>query len=141
MDPSALLLAADLILAVHFLFAWFILAGFGLVWTGYFRGWAWVRGRAFRFTHAACMALVAAESLAGVFCPLTEWEWRLRQAALSAGPATSSAPATFLHTWADRLFYLDLPEGVFTVIYLVFAAGIGVMFWVVPVRRRGRMET
>lgn len=136
--PSILLLAADAVLAAHLLFAGFILGGFALIWIGRWRGWAMARNRAFRLLHAAAMALVAGESLVGVFCPLTEWEWRLREAARGAGMAGGAAalPESFLHHWAERLFYLDLPEWAFTVGYVGFAALVGVTFWLVPMNKR-----
>lgn len=140
MDQThALLLAADAVLIAHLLFAGFILGGFALIWIGRWRGWSCVRNRTFRLLHAAAMAVVAGESLVGVFCPLTEWEWRLREAARGAGEA-APLPESFLHHWADRLFYLALPEWAFTVGYVGFAALVGVTFWLVPVRKEREGE-
>lgn len=133
MPPDCLLLAADLVLAAHVLFAAFIAGGLALVWAGLFLGWGWVRHRGFRLAHAAAMALVAAESLAGVFCPLTEWEWRLRRAAGQAGEAAPS----FMDRLAQGLLYQDWDEGAFTLIYLAVLALIALAFWRVPMRPRG----
>ena len=42
--------------------------------------WAWVRNFWFRTIHLAMIAVVVAESLCGIVCPLTDWEDRLREA-------------------------------------------------------------
>ncbi len=119
---SALL--ADLVLVVHFAFVLFVVGGFAAIWIGAAAGWRWVRNRALRYAHLAAIVLVAAESLAGVACPLTVWEHVLRRGA-PEGPG-------FVARWVGRLLYYDLPEWVFALAYVVFASAVAVTLWLVP---------
>jgi len=114
MPSSILILLADVVLAIHWAFAAFIVAGLAVIWVGRAAGWAFVRNRAFRLAHLGAMGIVVAESLLGIFCPLTEWESRLRLAAGRNAPYET----TFIEHWAGELFYWDLPEAAFTAIYV-----------------------
>jgi hypothetical protein len=120
-------LLADLILALHFLFVLFVVAGLPAIWLGAARGWGWVRNRRFRLAHLGAILFVAAESLAGLACPLTVWEDLLRQ----TGPAGSS----FMQRWLSRLLYYDLPEWMFTLAYVLFALMVIVTYRRVKPRR------
>ena len=62
------------------------------------------------------IAVVAAEALGGIVCPLTIWEARLRAAA-----GESADSGTFIGRWAHRLMFFGGPEWVFTASYCVFA--------------------
>ncbi len=105
---------ADIILIVHFLFVGFILSGFVLIWSGFLFRWRWIRNRAFRIVHLCAMAFVAAESVLGITCPLTEWEHQLR---LSTG---NGYEGSFVQHWVHRILFYSVPEWVFTVIYIFF---------------------
>lgn len=109
-DASDLL--ADIVLIVHFAFVLFVVGGLAAVWIGAAAGWRWVRNFWFRIAHLVAIAYVAGESLLGVWCPLTVWE-----AALRGGQLQKS----FVATWVHRLMFYDLPEQVFTVLYVGFA--------------------
>jgi len=91
--------------------------------------------RAFRLAHVLGMAVVAAEALLGVACPLTEFESALRSAA--------QAPAygqSFIAHWLGRLLFYDFDEAVFAGAYLI---GLGVTVWAWrrwPVRKRNAGE-
>lgn len=124
MSPEAL---ADAILAVHFLFVLFVVCGFASILAGAALSWDWIRNRAFRLAHLAAIAFVAAESLAGIACPLTVWEDALRRA---AGPERS-----FIGRWLSRLLYYDFPEWVFTLAYALFAIAVAAAWYLVPPRR------
>ena len=130
-------LLADAILVAHFGFVLFIVGGFALILLGGLFGWGWVRNRSFRITHLAAILFVAAESVAGIACPLTVWEDALRRAE-SGGPS-------FVGRWVGRLLYYDFPEWVFAVAYVLFAAAVAVAWRLVPpaagkpsARRTGR---
>ncbi|MBI2316126.1 MAG: DUF2784 domain-containing protein [Betaproteobacteria bacterium] len=127
MTPEAL---ADTILAVHFLFVLFVVCGFALILAGAALAWNWIRNRAFRLAHLAAIGLVAAESLAGIACPLTVWEDALRRA---GGPERS-----FIGRWLSRLLYYDSPEWVFTLAYALFAVAVALAWHFVPPRRARR---
>ncbi len=126
--PAAVL--ADAILAIHFAFVLFITGGFAMILAGAALGWGWIRQRAFRLVHLGAMLFVAAESLAGVACPLTVWEDALRR----AGPGAPS----FIGRWLARLLYYDLPEWVFAAAYCAFALAVLLAWRLVPPRARSR---
>lgn len=123
---------ADFVLAVHFLFVLFVVGGLPAVWVGAALGWGWVRDLRFRAAHLAAILFVAAESLAGIACPLTAWEDLLRQAGTGQG--------SFMQRWVGRLLYYDLPEWMFTVAYVLFALLVLASFLLVRPRRRGRQS-
>jgi polyferredoxin len=77
--------------------------------------------------HLAAIGLVAAESLAGIVCPLTLWEDALRGRQSQEG---------FIERWADRILFYDFPTWVFTAAYTVFAALVVVTWFVVPPTKR-----
>lgn len=114
---------ADLILAVHFLFVLFVAGGLVAVWIGAARGWHWVRNRRFRLLHIAAVGFVAFESIVGMVCPLTVWEDALR----GGGPG-----ASFVARWVGRLLYWQLPEAVFTAVYVAVALATIVTYFRVP---------
>src|SRR5437763_16560515 len=74
-------LLADLVVAVHSAYVAFVVVGQVLIWVGLWRGWRWVRDWWFRVAHLVAIAIVAAEAVFNIACPLTTWEQRLRQLA------------------------------------------------------------
>jgi uncharacterized protein DUF2784 len=125
---SALL--ADVILLAHFALASFITAGFVLVLVGAVLDWRWVRRRALRLVHLYGMLFIAAESLAGIACPLTLLEDLLRGAPAGAGG--------FIQRWLGRLLYWNAPAWFFVTLYVGAAALALLLWWAVPPRRSGR---
>jgi hypothetical protein len=111
---------ADLILVVHFGFVAFVVGGLVLIWLGYFCKWRFVRHRGFRLAHLAAMAFVVGESLLGFLCPLTTWEAQLR---LQAGGGTHYE-GSFIQHWVHKIMFFELPERMFTVLYVAFFTGI-----------------
>jgi hypothetical protein len=120
-------LLADTLLVLHFLIAAFIVAGLALVWLGAGVGWHWVRNPWFRYVHLGAIALVAAEALAGIACPLTVWEDLLRGGV---------RPESFVARWVHRLLYYRAPEWVFTAGYVAWTLATLLTLWLVPPRRR-----
>jgi hypothetical protein len=123
-------LVANAVLVVHFLLAAFIVLGLPLIWVGAVRQWAWVRNRAFRVAHVAAIVAVAAESLAGVACPLTLWEDALRG-------ARGYGERGFVERWFGALLYYDFPAEAFAAAYLGFAVVVGWTWYRIPARRAG----
>jgi hypothetical protein len=123
------LLLADLVLLVHFLFVAFVVGGFALIWAGAAMRWRWVRNLRFRVLHLCAIAFVAAESIAGVMCPLTLWEDALRGRDSELG---------FIARWVHGIMFYDLPPWVFTTAYVGFALVVAATWWLVPPRRRQR---
>lgn len=124
MAPHSLLLLADIVLALHFALALFLALGLAAILTGGPRRWKWVRNRAFRLTHLLGLAFVAAESVVGMACPLTELESRLRGGAEGQGGYESG----FIAHWLGRLLYHDFDERVFLALY-VGALGLALWAW------------
>jgi hypothetical protein len=122
---------ADAIVVIHLIIMLFITAGLPLIYLGAALRWAWVRDWRWRTVHLAAIAFVAAESLAGIVCPLTLWEDRLRGLESNAG---------FIERWVDRILFYDFPPWVFTVAYAAFAALVIVTWFVVAPKRRSFKE-
>lgn len=123
---------ADLVLIVHFAFVLFVAGGLGLIWIGAAAGWGWVRNLWFRAAHLAAIAFVAAESLLGIWCPLTVWEDALRG---------RHEESSFVARWVHRLMYYDLPERAFSAAYVLFAIAVAASWWLVrPESSRGKLH-
>jgi hypothetical protein len=121
---------ADTILILHFAFVLFVVGGLLVTWIGYFAGWRFVRNPWFRIAHLLAMAIVVAESLFGIICPLTNWETSLRAKA-GEDPAYQGS---FIQHWVHRLMFFEISEKTFTLIYVAVFAFIALSFVVVPPR-------
>ena len=121
-------LAADLLLALHFTFVVFVVAGLVLIVVGGARRWDWVRNPYFRLAHLAAIAVVVLQAWLGRICPLTIWEMALRE---KAGDAVYSG--AFVAHWIQELLYYDAPAWVFTVCYTIFGALVAASWiWIRP---------
>ena len=121
---------ADVVLVVHFAFVLFVVGGLAATWAGAAAGWRWVRNFWFRTAHLAAIAYVAAESLLGVWCPLTMWEDALRG---------RHEEKSFVARWIHRVMFYDLPESLFTALYVLFAAAVAATWWWIrPTRGRSK---
>lgn len=119
---------ADAILLVHAVFVLFVVGGLAAIWAGIALGQAWARNPWFRALHLAAICVVAAESLAGIVCPLTVWEDALR--------GRSPGAESFVGRAVRTALYWDLPESVFTALYVAFAALVAWTWWRWPPRRK-----
>src|SRR5712671_1736874 len=124
-----LLVLADFILVIHFLFVLFVVGGLALIWIGAACGWLWVRNYWFRIAHLVAIAYVAGETVLGVLCPLTAWEDALR---------VTHDQTSFVARWIRRVLFYNFPEGVFIVVYLIFALAVALTLWLVPPRRHAK---
>lgn len=116
---------ADLILALHFAFVVFVIAGALLILAGRLRRWHWTGNPVFRFAHLAAVLFVAIETLLGLACPLTVWEAALR------GDAHDQRG--FIAHWLGALLYYDWPAWVFTALYVSFAGLVALLYlWAPP---------
>ncbi len=118
---------ADIVVLVHLAVMFFITAGLPLIYVGRALHWAWVRNRWWRLVHLGAITFVAAESLAGVVCPLTLWEDVLRGRQSSQG---------FIERWVDWILFYDFPTWMFTLAYAVFAALVALTWFLVPPAKR-----
>lgn len=122
-------LLADATIVLHLAFVLFVVGGQALILAGWWRGWAWTRGLLLRVSHLAAIALVTMEGWAGIPCPLTVLENRLR---LRAGG--SPYAQSFIGYWLDRLVFYSAPEWVFGLVYSAFGAVVLLTFLAYPPR-------
>ena len=62
------------------------------------------------------MGVVVVESVFGVLCPLTTWEERLRV----RGREDATYAGSFIQYWIHRVMFFEIPEHIFTIIYIAF---------------------
>jgi hypothetical protein len=133
--PAAALLA-DLILVAHAGVVLFVVLGQVGIVIGGLRGWAWVRGMAFRAAHLGLIGFIVVQTWLGEHCPLTIWEQQLRRAA-----GQRSYGESFIEHWLSRLIFYDLPWWVFVTAYTGFALVVAVSWWWLPPRRKNQKGT
>ena len=119
---------ADVVLITHFLYAFFVVGGLLFIWIGGLMKWQWVKLFWFRVIHLASIAFVAIISLFGIPCPLTILEANLR----IAGGA-DFYNQSFIQYWLHKILFYEVPEEIFTAIYVVFAIAVTGSFYFVPV--------
>jgi len=96
--------------------------------------WRWIRNLPFRLVHLAAVALVAAEALFGVICPLTDWEYRLREL---AGQRVERQ-LSFVARLVRSVIFYDFPAWVFTLAYVGFAVLVAGTLALFPPLRANR---
>ena len=114
---------ADVMLVLHALLVLFNVGALPVIWVGHFRGWAFVRNFYFRIVHLLLIGIVAAESLFGIWCPLTSWEQELRSEPIHQNG--------FIAHWLHKVLFYDFPAWVFTAAYLLFFLLVAVTFYIV----------
>lgn len=120
---------ADLIVAVHAAYVGYIVLGLLAILIGAVCRWSWVRNPWFRLTHLLAIAIVALEAAWGIDCPLTVWEYALRQ---QAGQAVSGD--SFVGRCLHSLIFYDCPPGVLDAVHIGFALLVLGTFFLVPPR-------
>ena len=118
---------ADMVLVFHAAYVAYVVLGLGAILLGIVFEWNWVRNLWFRLTHLAAIALVAAESIVGLTCPLTTPENRLRIAAGARG-----YHAGCIADWVAPLIFFNFPRWVFSLGYIAFATIVAAVFWLAP---------
>lgn len=121
---------ADILVTAHFCYVAFTICGELLIIVGALLRWNWVRNLAFRIVHFCSVVLVAVEASTGIPCPLTEWEYRLREL---AGQRVE-AHISFIARIVRRIIFYDLPPWVFLAAYIGFALLVGLTFVLVRPR-------
>lgn len=112
---------ADAMVLLHVLYVAFVVVGqLAIIVAAGFR-WEWGRNRWFRLTHLLAIGIVAVEAVMGWQCPLTRWEYQLRE--LAGQPFDGSA--TFVGRMLHDVLFIDRyftdgkpPEAFFTTLYL-----------------------
>ena len=106
-------------MVAHFLLAAFVASGLVVIPFGYKFGWAWVRNRRLRISHASIIGFITAETIVGLTCPLTILEYNLR----------GDIPArSFVGHWIQRVLYWDLPHEIFIALYFLCFAWV-IFLW------------
>lgn len=123
---------ADLIVATHLVYVATVVVGLLLILVGAVRGWQWTRNFWFRAVHFLMIAIVVAESLGGITCPLTDWEYRLRVLGGEEGE-----PGSFVGRWVHAVMFFEASEWVFTVCYCLFGLAVLATFILAPPRWPG----
>lgn len=119
---------ADAILALHVLFAVFVVGGLLLIFLGKACGWSWIYNPWFRLLHLLAIIIVTVQSWFGVICPLTSFEMILRS---HGGGAVYSG--SFIAHFLESILYYRAPPWVFTVCYTLFALIVAASWiWVRP---------
>jgi hypothetical protein len=125
-------LLADLVAAVHLAYVGFVVVAMLLIVVGLVLRWQWVRNFYFRLVHFVMIAVVVAESLCGVTCPLTDWERELRIAANQPWDEGS-----FVGRLVHDVMFFEAEPWVFTVCYCLFGLAVLVTLIFAPPRRPG----
>jgi polyferredoxin len=118
---------ADAILLVHAAFVLFVVGGLVATWIGLALHQPFALDPWFRNLHLAAIAFVVGESLLGMMCPLTAWEYALRGEQPGLG---------FIERWVHALLFWSWPAWVFTTIYIAFGLLVAATWWRFPPRRR-----
>jgi Protein of Unknown function (DUF2784) len=126
---------ADVTVVVHAAYVSFVLFGLVAILIGIVFKWKWVRNFWFRAIHLIMIGIVVGEALAGVPCPLTVWEARLRKIA-----GQTAYTGDFLGYWAHRLIFFRADPWVFTLIYTLFGLAVLAAFVLAPPRRAPRRD-
>jgi hypothetical protein len=124
---------ADLIVLIHVAYVSFVVFGLALVLVGVALRWKWVRNTWFRAIHLIAIGIVVAEAAAGIPCPLTVWEDRLRQLAGQAGHQ-----GDFIAYWTHELIFYQAERWVFTLVYTLFGLAVLAAFLLAPPAWSGR---
>ena len=121
---------ADAVLIMHAGVIAFVLLGLVITLIGAAKHWGWVRNIWFRAAHMATIAIVMLQAWAGVVCPFTTWENRLR----IAGGEAAYGGGGFIQYWLQRLIFFEAEPWVFTVAYTSFALLVAATFYFAPPR-------
>lgn len=98
-----------------------------MIWIGAWLRLNFVRNIWFRIAHLFAILFVVGESLLGMVCPLTTWEDELRQLETSD---------SFIQRWLHDILFYNVPEGMLTIVYVLFALLVLATFILIPPYRR-----
>jgi len=121
-------LIADLIVSIHFVIVIFVVGGFSIIILGGVLKWKFIRNFYFRVIHLALILFVVFETLFGITCPLTEWEYVLRTAAGQQNIDNIS----FIARIIQKIIFYEFPQIVFIIVYCLFGAAVLISWWLFP---------
>src|SRR2546428_9185770 len=120
---------ADLIVVLHAAYVAFVTLGLVAILIGWAMRWNWVRNCWFRVAHLTAIAIVCAEAILGIVCPLTDLENSLR-----ARGGQTGYPGDFIGYWVHELIFFDAPPWAFTICYIGFGLLVVTAFLIAPPR-------
>ena len=127
---SALL--ADLIVIIHLFYVLFAVGGEAIILLGAVLKWKWIRTPLFRISHLVAVGLVALEAATGMSCPLTLWEYDLRQLT----GQTMEVKVSFIARLVRLIIFYDFPPWAFTVMHIAFGLLVVLTYILIPPRFR-----
>ncbi len=127
---------ADLVAIFHFFYVVFVVGGEILIILGGILGWLWVRRLPFRIIHLCSIAAVALEAIIGMLCPLTGWEYFLREL---AGQRVERE-ISFIARLVRAVIFYDFPSWVFIVANISFAGLVTLTFFIVRPKRKEHLK-
>jgi protein-S-isoprenylcysteine O-methyltransferase Ste14 len=107
----------------------FVVFGLVAILVGVALGWKWVRNFWFRIIHFLMIAVVAAEAMGGVLCPLTTWEDDLR-----AKAGMPIHEGSFIGRICEKVLFVVDPDWV-RVAHCMFGAVVLATLILAPPRR------
>ncbi len=123
-------LFADFIVVIHLFYVLFAVGGEVAILAGAVFKRKWIRNPLFRISHLVAVALVAVEAATGMSCPLTVWEYDLRQLA----GQTVEKDLSFIARLARLVIFYNLPYPVFTFLHLAFGLLVVFTYMLIPPR-------
>ena len=121
-------LLADLIVAIHIAYVFYVVGGLVAILIGAWRGREWILNPWFRVTHLLAILIVVMETFLKLNCPLTNWENQAR--ALGQQPVDGSA---FMDRLLSFILIGSAPRWLINGAYCVFAIAIvATFFWAPP---------
>lgn len=127
-------LFADLIVGFHFTYVMFVVLGQIVIILGWIFKWQFVRNPYFRIIHFLSILVVAAQAILNVPCPLTIWEYQLRE----LGGQTAEWDISFVGRLLRLLIFFRFPAWFFTVLHVGFASVVLITLVLVPPRFKKR---
>jgi hypothetical protein len=123
-------LLADLLLVAHALVVGFVILGQAAILVGAALHWRWIRRPIFRVVHLLVVLLIGVVAGLGSLCPLTTWEYELRQRAGQEGGARSLVGRAL-----QDLIYVEVSLETLSLVYALFALFVLFTFFLIPPRR------
>jgi hypothetical protein len=120
---------ADLVVTLHLAFVIFVVFSLPAILLGLALRWRWVRNFWFRAIHLLMIAIVAAESILRLYCPLTTWEGDLRE---KAGETVEQG--AFVARLIHKFMFWDVPPAVLITLHCIFFLLVLIVFIFAPPR-------
>ncbi len=130
LNLNAYALLADLIVGFHFMYVMFVIFGQVVIVLGWIFRWGFIRNPIFRVIHFLSILVVAMQAIFGVLCPLTIWEYQLREMA----GQVAEWDISFIGRLLRMLVFYNFPPWFFTVLHVGFASVVLLTLILVPPR-------